>query len=81
MTLMNSFVSMGMMPYDILPFYRILPSSVDPRGRQGRTPPGFKFFHFQAVFFTKNPQNRLANPLWELAPLQKNPGSATDGVL
>ena len=41
----------------------------------GPPPPGSKFFHFHAVFGQKN---RLAHPLWELAPPPgENPGSAT----
>ena len=41
-----------------------------------RAPPGSEFFHFHAVFGRKN---RLAHPLWELAPPPpgENPGSAT----
>ena len=46
--------------------------------RGARSPLGTKFFHFHAVFGKKKlPNNRLAHPLWELAPLQENPGSAT----
>ena len=37
-------------------------------GRKGH-PRGSKFFHFHAVF---SPKNRLAHPLWDLAPLRKN---------
>ena len=46
------------------------------RGRQGCAPWESKFFHFQEFFW----QNRLAHPLWKLAPspsLKGNPGSAT----
>ena len=35
-------------------------------------PPGSKFFHFHAVFGNKK---KLAHPLWELTPPQKNLGS------
>ena len=45
-------------------------SSGGSKGRQGRTPRGFKFFHFHAVFGQKV---RLAHPLWELAPLPPPP--------
>ena len=45
----------------------------DPRGRQGS-----KLFHFHAVFSKKMQKNRLAHPLWELAPPRENPGSASD---
>ena len=39
---------------------------MDLKGAPGmRPPPGSKFFHFHAVFGQKN---RLAHPLWELAP-------------
>ena len=50
-------------------------SLADPRGRQGRPPPGSKFFHFHAVFgkkICKIPRT------WELAPPpRENPGSTT----
>ena len=41
----------------------------DPRGRQGRASSGSKFFHIHAVFSKNLQNNRLAHPLWELAPL------------
>ena len=50
-------------------------------GRQERVPSGSKFFHFNAVFSKNLQNNRLAHPLWELAPPQENPGSATDYTL
>ena len=51
-------------------------SVADLRGAPGTPPGGSKFFHFHAVFGRKN---RLAHPLWELAPPPgENPGSATD---
>ena len=43
-------------------------------GRQGRVPPGVQILSFSCSF---RQNNRLAHPLWELAPPQENPGSAT----
>ena len=45
-------------------------------GRQGLTwgPNSFIFMQFSAK---KMENNRLAHPLWELAPPQENPGTAT----
>ena len=53
---------------------------VDPRGwRQGRTLPARdQILSFSCSVRQKKLQNnRLAQPLWELAPIQENPGSAT----
>ena len=45
---------------------------------QGRAPLGVQIFSFSCSFRQKN---RLAHPLWELAPTpQENPGSATGMV-
>ena len=56
--------------------FSIVPIALaDPRGRQGCASRGSKFFHFHAVF-GKNLKKII--PLWELAPPQENPGSATE---
>ena len=47
----------------------------DPRGRQGRPPPGSYFFHFHAVF-GKNVKNNSNFGSWRPPP-RGNPGSAT----
>ena len=50
----------------------------DPRGCQGRPPPGPNFFDFHAVFGENCQNNRLALPPLQLAhPPLGNPGSAT----
>ena len=47
----------------------------DLRGAPGTRPPlGVQILSFSCSFWQKN---RLAHPLWELAPPQENPGSTT----
>ena len=54
----------------------------DPWGTPGmRAPSGSKFFLFYAVFSKKIAKNRLADPLWKLAPPMKilDPPLTIDG--
>ena len=48
------------------------------KGAPGAPPslPGVQILSFPCSF---RPKNRLVHPLWELAPPQENPGSATAG--